>query len=489
MPDYVIAKYIRLSIDDSQSDSMSIENQRLMLDRYIAELDIPNAEVLEFVDNGNSGTNFERPAVQALLELVRSGEVNCIAVKDFSRFGRNAIETGYFIERLFPLYRVRFISLAECFDSNEHIGDTGGLEVSFHFLKNEWYSRDLSRKIRAARREQIRRGEFVTKNCAFGYRLNESRRYEIDEPAADTVRMIFRMYSDGMKIADIQHKLYADRRPMPSEYKRKVAEPKCIWGKPVLQNILDNEQYIGTYVAGKTVKEDICSKKTIQVPKAEWTRIPNHHAAIVDKALFDAAQQRRGIKPEPNRKRKLTTTERYKAANSVLSGKVVCGCCGHKLRLSTTRNAAFYCSYTHNAPDMPCHGLRIGQAELEVCVYDKVAARAREIVRQADSADDSAGMASGKSVDDEMRCMYERFVAGELSADEFKRAKAALAASRGQSARQSMPQPELRRSAELALRETALTRDVLDALVESVRVSPDGSVDVAWKCDSFADII
>jgi DNA invertase Pin-like site-specific DNA recombinase len=158
MADYLIAKYIRLSIEDAKTDSMSIENQRLILDRHIAELDTPNAEVIEFVDNGHSGTNFERPAVQELLELVRQGRVNCIAVKDFSRFGRNAIETGYFIERLFPLYRIRFISVSEAFDSNDYYEDTGGLDVSFHFLKHEYYSRDLSQKIKAAKREKMRRG-------------------------------------------------------------------------------------------------------------------------------------------------------------------------------------------------------------------------------------------------------------------------------------------------------------------------------------------
>ena len=122
MADYVIAKYIRLSMDDTQSASMSIENQRLLLDKHIAGLDIPNVEVIEFVDNGYTGLTVERPAVQELLELVREGRVNCITVKDFSRFGRNAIEAGYFIERVFPMYRVRFISVSDDFDSDDGRG-------------------------------------------------------------------------------------------------------------------------------------------------------------------------------------------------------------------------------------------------------------------------------------------------------------------------------------------------------------------------------
>ncbi|MCL2342870.1 MAG: recombinase family protein, partial [Firmicutes bacterium] len=160
MGDYVIAKYIRLSIEDSKSDSMSIENQRLLLDRHISAMNLSNAEILEFVDNGHSGTNFERPAVQELLELVRLGQVNCVLVKDFSRFGRSAIEVGYFIERVFPLFGVRFISVSDGFDSAEHVGDTGGMEVSFKFIMHEYYSRELSRKIKSAKQEKMRRGEY-----------------------------------------------------------------------------------------------------------------------------------------------------------------------------------------------------------------------------------------------------------------------------------------------------------------------------------------
>jgi DNA invertase Pin-like site-specific DNA recombinase len=143
MQEYTIAKYIRLSLDENITDSMSIENQRLILDKHIADMDIPNARILEMVDNGYSGTNYERPAVQELLAMVREGKIDCIAVKDFSRFGRNAIETGYFIEQVFPLFRTRFISVSDYFDSDKHEGGTGGMEVAFKFIMHEYYSKDL----------------------------------------------------------------------------------------------------------------------------------------------------------------------------------------------------------------------------------------------------------------------------------------------------------------------------------------------------------
>ncbi len=125
MQKYVIALYIRLSIEDYKYESLSIENQRLILREYVQSMPEGDyAEVLEFVDNGYSGANFERPQIQELIGKVRENQIDCIIVKDFSRFGRNALETGYFIERVFPLFHTRFISVSDGFDSDRHKGDT-----------------------------------------------------------------------------------------------------------------------------------------------------------------------------------------------------------------------------------------------------------------------------------------------------------------------------------------------------------------------------
>lgn len=149
---YVIALYIRLSVEDCKVDSLSVENQKVALHQYVDTTEgLENAEVLEFADNGYSGTNFERPAVQRLLDLVQRGVVNCILVKDFSRFGRNSIEVEYYLERVFPLYNVRFISLNDGYDSAQLRGDTGGINIAFKYLLNELYSRDLSIKYKSAK--------------------------------------------------------------------------------------------------------------------------------------------------------------------------------------------------------------------------------------------------------------------------------------------------------------------------------------------------
>ena len=179
MQKYVIALYIRLSIEDYKYDSLSIENQSLVLHEYAASMpEALNAEITEFIDNGYSGTNFERPQVQKLIELVRANQIDCIIVKDFSRFGRNSIETGYFIERVFPLFHTRFISISDDFDSSKFKGDTGGMDVAFKYLISEYYSRDMSIKTKSAKYAKMQRGEYQSKICPYGYRKSADGKME-----------------------------------------------------------------------------------------------------------------------------------------------------------------------------------------------------------------------------------------------------------------------------------------------------------------------
>jgi DNA invertase Pin-like site-specific DNA recombinase len=508
MSEYTIAKYIRLSLDDAISDSMSIENQRLLLDAHIAGLDIPNVTVIERVDNGCSGVDFERPGIQELLELVRAGRVNCIAVKDFSRFGRNAIETGYFIERVFPLFGVRFISVTDGYDSDNYVGDTGGLEVSFHFLKHEYYSRDLSMKIRSARRIRQQRGESVRKNCVFGYRLNEKRQMVIDEPTADTVRLIFDLALHGNSIAQIAKRLYEEKRPTPSEYKRRVENPSCIWDTGTIHTLLREEQYTGMYIAGRTRAGDIGSGKTIKVPESEWIKIPNHHPAIIEKSLFDTVRVIIDTKNEPRRNRVIGAEQRYKSADDPLKGKVICGCCGHAMTLSSTANPRWQCLFTRVAPEAECHRLSIAARELAETLFE-IIRKQTQVVLNADISDElneidlrreqqSEYARQIESVDDEKRALYERVVLGELAVEDFKSAKAgidaelsrltrihdALADENSKLAEAKSADVKLREVAESAAGESALTRALADLLIDRVRVFPDRRIEVDWR---FAD--
>lgn len=226
MTKYKIALYIRLSLEDSKYDSLSIENQRMILNEYALSMpEAVNAELREFVDNGYSGTNFERPAIQELLELVRANKVDCIIVKDFSRFGRNSLETGYFMERVFPLFHTRFISVSDDYDSTRYKGDTGGMDVAFKYLIAEYYSRDMSIKEKSAKYAKMERGEYQSKICPYGYRKSADGRMEPDPEAAETVQLIFQLAAAGNGGAEIARQLTARHIPTPGEYKAAQREP------------------------------------------------------------------------------------------------------------------------------------------------------------------------------------------------------------------------------------------------------------------------
>ncbi len=511
MDKLIIAKYIRLSLDDAQSDSMSIEHQRLILDKYILDSELDGL-VQEFVDNGFSGTNFERPAVQELLELVQEGKVGAILVKDFSRFGRNAIETGYFIERVFPLYRVRFVSVSDDFDSSQLSGDTGGMEVAFKFLMSEYYSKDLSRKISSAKQEKARRGEAVTKNCAFGYMLNENREMVIDPDAAETVRLIFEMYANRKSISDIEKRLYKEGYPTPAAWKKhrwKTAETeefRCVWQKSVILSILRDEQYIGTYTAGKTRTVEVGSQNRAANAKADWIRIPDHHPAIISQELFDAVQEKISVRGEPLRKRDLGTAQRYATVTSPLKGKVVCGQCGHTMRLSQTKNAAFHCWFTRSATDADCHKLRMLGSELEDVVSKIIFSQAAIII----SKHDVQGMSfTGSGSKGQLECeyrleelqtrkqqLYENLVLGASTPEEYKAQKAAIDMEMDRQRQvysavlvrneKSAPSAASVKAARAALDTKVLSQELVDMLIEKVLIYSGNRIEFIWKISGFA---
>jgi DNA invertase Pin-like site-specific DNA recombinase len=294
MNKYVIIKYIRLSVDDGITESLSIPNQRALLDRHIDGLEIPGIEVIELVDNGFTGTNMERPAVQELLDMVRSGGVNCICVKDFSRFSRNAMDSGYFIEQVFPLYGVRFISVSDNFDSNDYKNDTGGIDVAFKFLMHEYYSKDLSVKVKSALRVKQLNGEHTSGNAPFGYRIGLNKKLEIEPETAETVRVIFKLASEGSTTTAIRDALIQKKCPTPKECmekrRGKDITPKFRWDTAAITKILTDERYTGTHISGKYGRIAVGDRNCILNDQREWIVIPDNHPAIIGREDFLQAQ-------------------------------------------------------------------------------------------------------------------------------------------------------------------------------------------------------
>lgn len=307
MDKYVIAKYIRLSMDEAVSESASIPTQHYTLDRHIEALDIPNATVLDFVDNGFTGTSMERPAMQKMLELVRCGEINCIIVKDFSRFSRDAMESGYYIEQVFPLYGVRFIAATDGFDSGDSADGTGGMDVTFKFLMHEYYSKDLSMKVKSAKHTRMRNGEHIVAGAIYGYRKNGSGQWEPDPEPAAVVRQIFRYALDGLSTAQIRDKLFEAKHLAPREYSRlqqgKELDHQYQWNTRAIHRTLTNEQYTGSYVAGKHESTRIGGKGQWDIDRSEWIIIPDKHPALVSKEDFALVQEmlRRPKELAPNK--------------------------------------------------------------------------------------------------------------------------------------------------------------------------------------------
>lgn len=205
-----IAFYLRLTNEDSDKEkfeeSNSISAQRVLLTRHIEEIMQGQPySITEFCDDGYSGTDFNRPGVQALIEAAKSGNINMIVVKDFSRFGRDYLEVGRFLEYIFPILQIRFVSVNDNYDSRDKFGTTGGMSVALKNLVYGMYSADLSKKVRTARDTRVRNGEFVGQFAPYGYIKNPEDKHEllIDENVAWVVRKIFRMAADGISHTEI----------------------------------------------------------------------------------------------------------------------------------------------------------------------------------------------------------------------------------------------------------------------------------------------
>ena len=300
MQKYVIALYIRLSIEDYKYDSLSIaKSEALVLHEYAASMpETMNAEITEFIDNGYSGTNFERPQVQRLIELVRANQIDCIIVKEFfPASGETALKPATFIERVFPLFHTRFISISDDFDSSKFKGDTGGMDVAFKYLISEYYSRDMSIKTKSAKYAKMQRGEYQSKICPYGYRKSADGRMEPDPEAATVVQLIFSLSAGGMNAAAITRELFRRNIPTPGQYKaahgnhtHDISRCHGIWSTSTILRILEDERYTGVYVIGKRAVLEVGGTRSRLKDRESWYIISDHHPAIVERAVFDTVQ-------------------------------------------------------------------------------------------------------------------------------------------------------------------------------------------------------
>lgn len=339
---YQIAMYIRLSKEDDKvkEESNSITMQRILLQNYVAE-NFADYELLEFCDDGYTGTNFRRPGMQEMLERIRNSEINCVVVKDFSRFARDYIELGSYLEQIFPFLGVRFISVNDNYDSNDYQGSIADIDMNFKNLLYDLYSKDLSGKVRSSLAIKKERGQYVSANSPFGYEKDPEDRHAllVAEDEAEVVRRIFSLTVEGYTVNEIAKRFNETGVKTPIEFKiekgktsRVPKGERFLWSSSTIYQILRNEIYIGNIVQKKYAKDFVGGKNHLK-PREDWLVTYNHHEPIIDRGVFDKVQKRRGKKK---------TSQRHQA--HPLVGKVVCGCCKKNLRYRTGLNPYFTCS-------------------------------------------------------------------------------------------------------------------------------------------------
>ena len=504
MSDYNIALYIRLSVEDSKTDSLSISNQRLILrEKALSLSEYNGGELMEFVDNGHTGMNFERPAVQELLALVQSGKIDCIIVKDLSRFGRNSIETGFFIERVFPLYHTRFISVSDDFDTQNYKGDTGGIDVAFKYLISECYSRDMSMKTRSAKYAKMRRGEYQSVICPYGYGKSADGRMEPDGVAADVVRTIFTLASKGISATDIGRKLYEEKIPTPGEYRAAKGRPihdtrrtGGVWVTSTILRIIRDERYTGAYIIGKREVTEIGGSHSRMKDESKWIKIPNHHETIVSIDLYNRANKALRHFSQPNKQ----------IHHYPLKGKVFCGYCDHAMSRKG-KNTVFYCRHSEVSENLPCYGLQIKAADLEKVIFDTLRAQLLPVLG-IDADKDNVTVQTMQQVEyesklqslrDKKRMLYEQYVFDEIDLDAYKAQKDSLDAEvvnaknayTAISARtkQAEADYELRQKQQATARELSdaksLTQSLSDRLISRVYIFKDNRIEIDYICNDF----
>ena len=364
-----VALYMRLSRedDDIKDESNSISNQRkLLLGLLKKKQELADSPTVQFVDDGYSGTGFERPGFVEMMDGVKKGKIQCVIVKDFSRFGRDYIELGDYIEHIFPFMRVRFIAVNDGYDSEEYKGKTPDIDVPFRNLAYSLYSQDISDKIKSSLAVRRKKGLYVGSIPLYGYKRNEEGFLTPDGETKGTVQRIYREYLSGTGLTELAKKLNAEGIPSPKQHKinkgllrgdkgRSFEGKSCFWLPNTIKHILQDETYTGVLSSGAYKSGPLGSGKRVYVLEDERVRVENAHPAIIDKDTFREVQER------------MRTKKHGEAKRFLLKGLVRCGECG---RLMVRDKKLFRCRYQKFTDHRSVES--IPEAELEEIVWKAV---------------------------------------------------------------------------------------------------------------------
>ena len=381
---YIAGLYYRLSQEDErQGESVSIDNQRTILRKYAEERGFEIHD--EYIDDGISGTTFQRPEVQRLLDDAKTGVINTIIVKDLSRFGRNYIEVGQYVDYVFPAFGIRFIAIQDNVDTENR--DSGAMEMMpIMNVFNEWHAANTSKKIRAVRRSNAKEGIYTAKKASYGYKMgtDKKRAPVIDEETAPIVKRIFEMYASGMSPRKISEILNLEGIPSPATYAytQSGQKPKPnvvgLWTAVTIREMLNKIIYIGHMPQLRWTSLSYKNHKRFRKDESEWTVVYNNHEPIISQELWDKVQERKKSVAQ-GRKTKVGYTH-------PLSGFLFCADCGNKMKLCTsvsrkgTRLYHFDCGYHLRYGKAYCFSHYIAASALEEIVLGDIREMAQRIV-------------------------------------------------------------------------------------------------------------
>jgi len=363
------ALYTRLSREDGDKpESDSIANQRALLESFAVQQ--PNLEVTgQYSDDGYTGTNFQRPDFERMIADIEAGKVNCVIVKDLSRFGRDYITTGQYLERWFPEHGVRFLAVNDHIDSEKGPYD---LMLPFKNVFNEQYARDISHKVKSAMQTKQRQGAFIGAFASYGYRKDpqDHNKLLIDQVAAVTVRRIFDLYEQGNGKIRIAKLLNEEGIPCPSEYKKLNGDryhngqklgKTTYWTYATIHRMLKNQMYIGNMEQGRAPRQ-IMHGKARQLERSQWTVVEGTHEAIISRQQWERVQALLA---------KDTRSPSFEENISPFAGFLRCGDCGRAMSKTNHPGGVYYCcgSYKRYGPSA-CTRHGISQRELEQIVLD-----------------------------------------------------------------------------------------------------------------------
>ena len=331
--DYHVALYIRLSKEDeNQGPSQSVQNQESLLREFVEQHRLSVFDT--YVDDGWSGTSFDRPNFQRMISDIEAQKVNMVITKDLSRLGRDYIMTGHYMERYFPEHRVRYISLLDGIDTG--VDSTANDITPFRAIMNDMYAKDISKKIKSVKRDKQRKGQFIGGKPIYGYKMHptEKNKIVIDEKAAPVVQRIFSLALSGMSCRKIATTLNEEGVPTPATYANlSVARPgpySGLWSSERIADMLKNETYIGNMVQGRTVKISYKSKKCLRQSPENWVVVEGTHEPIIDPGTFQKVQMLVNS-------RKYTRSRTY---DFLLKGLIFCHECGYPMAVLNRKNAA-----------------------------------------------------------------------------------------------------------------------------------------------------